>query len=388
VKGILLLPLVLISITSCLRLAAQDAQVGVSLPMEITADVLDTGRTQISDPNAASLTAGFRVLLMPQIKLGPHWYVYSALQVHSRPFFYQDAYDTERGIESDLLQMFMGYTRSWEGVSVNFKVGKLPSAFGTFPLRYDDQSNPLIDQPLPYTYLALRATPGHENYGLTPVTLYGLPAAEIGLSWRRLDSRFQLTNSSPYNPRSLFESDQHAQWTAGAGYSIRQGLRLGISAYRGPWLNDTFRSFVPVGSNLTDFPATGLGLEAEWARGPWSACGEWQRFVFDFPRFTTSPTPSFGYFELKRIINPRWYAAVRANYQTNNRPVIGNVKSATTFFPNRQAYELVVAFRPSRFQLLKIGYEWMKVEDRPGTHDNVFGIHFVTSINRLSKALK
>ncbi len=387
-KGTFILLLVLMSVTPCLKLAAQEAQVGVSLPIEITADVLNTGRTQIEEPSAGALSAGFRLLVMPQLKLGPHWYVYSALQVHSTPFFYQDAYDTERSIDSDLLQMFVGYARSWEGVSVNVKIGKLPSAFGAFPLRYDDQANPLIDQPLPYTYLALRAAPGRENYGLTPVTLYGLPAAEVNLSWRRLDSRFQLTNSSPYNPRSLLDSDQHAQWTAGAGYTIRQGLRLGMSAYRGPWLDDTFSSFIPAGVNLSDFPTTGLGVDVQWARGPWSAGGEWQRFVFDFPGFTKPPAPTFGYIELKRIINPRWYAAVRANYQTNNRPMFGAVQSATTFFPNRQAYELVVGFRPNRFQLLKIGYEWMKVEDRPGTNDNVFGVQLVTSINGLSKALK
>jgi len=47
-----------------------------------------------------------------------------------------------------------------------------------------------------------------------------------------------------------------------------------------------------------------------------------------------------------------------------------------------------VGFRPDRFQLLKVGYEWMDVDGQPGSHDNVFGIQFVTSITSLSKALK
>ena len=87
------------------------------------------------------------------------------------------------------------------------KMGKLASAFGAFPLHYDDVVNPLIDQPLPYTYLLLQpSSSGSQNYGFTPVTLYGLPAAEVDLSWHRLDTRFQVTNSSPYNPVGFFRS--------------------------------------------------------------------------------------------------------------------------------------------------------------------------------------
>jgi hypothetical protein len=379
-KAYFILNLLLLSATLSLRLAAQEAEIGVAVPLVITGGILETSRAESADPTAASLSAGFRVLVMPQLKLGPHWFAYSAVQVRSTPFFYQDAYNAERKIDTNLLQLFAGYTHSWTGTTLTIKVGKLSSAFGAFPLRYDDAVNPLNDQPLPYTYLALRTSAvGSKNYGLTPVTLYGLPAAEIDLSWRRLDGRFQLTNSSPYNPRSLSESGQYAQWTAGAGYTIRQGLRVGMSAYRGPWLDGSFEPLVPHGSSLSDYPANGLGVDVQWARGAWSVGGEWQRFAFSFPLSAKPSILSFGYVELKGVINPRWYAAFRANYQTD---------TPSTFFPNRQAYELAVGFRPNRLQLLKVGYEWMKVDGRPGSHDNVFGVQFVTSINGLSKALK
>ena len=377
--GIILNLLFLVAI-SHFPLFAQEADIGVAVPLVITGGLLQTNRAQITDPTAGSLTAGFRMLVMPQVKLGPHWFGYSALQVRSTPFFYQDAYDAERKIDADLLQLFAGYTHSWTGTTLTVKVGKLSSAFGSFPLRYDDAVNPLNDQPLPYTYLALRTSAaGSKNYGLTPVTLYGLPAAEIDLSWQRVDGRFQLTNSNPYNPRSLSESGQYAQWTAGAGYTIRQGLRVGVSAYRGPWLDANFQSFVPVGSSLGDYPASGLGVDVQWARGRWNVGGEWQRSAFSFPRSPAPTVLNFGYVELKGIITPRWYAAFRANTQTN---------TPSTFFPDRQAYELAVGFRPNRLQLLKVGYEWMKVDGRPGSHDNVFGVQLVTSINGLSKALK
>ena len=88
------------------------------------------------------------------------------------------------------------------------------------------------------------------------------------------------------------------------------------------------------------------------------------------------------------IINPRWYVAIRPNYQSDNHVVAGGVQSSTTVFPNRQYYEAAVGFRPDRFQLLKVGYEWTKVENGQVNHDNVFGIQFVTTFNGLSKALK
>ncbi|MGH9354009.1 MAG: hypothetical protein ACRD2G_17915, partial [Terriglobia bacterium] len=172
------------------------------------------------------------------------------------------------------------------------------------------------------------------------------------------------------------------------GYTVRQGFRVGMSAYRGPWLDNTLVSAFPQGLDATDFPATGLGVDVQWARGYWNASGEWDRFVFDYPNFTVAPTLSFGYAELKRIINPRWYAALRTGYQTDNHPVYWNVRSSTTFLPNRQAYEFAVGFRPNRLMLLKAGYEWVNVAGGPRGQDNVFGVQFITSINSLSKAFK
>ena len=61
------------------------------------------------------------------------------------------------------------------------------------------------------------------------------------------------------------------------------------------------------------------------------------------------PTLTFGYVELKMIIKPRWYAAFRPNFQTDNHLVFGGVQSPATVFPNRQYYEVAVGFRPDQF---------------------------------------
>ena len=102
----------------------------------------------------------------------------------------------------------------------------------------------------------------------------------------------------------------------------------------------------------------------------------------------SSPTLNFAYAELKVILHPRWYAAFRPNFQTDNHAVVGGVQSPKTVFPNRHYYEVAVGFRPDRFQLLKVGYEWAHVNDGQVNHNNVFAIQLVTSFNGLSKALK
>ena len=370
-------------------LNAQEAEVGMAIPITITGGAMDTGRVMADDPSAPWFTTGFRVLATPELKLGDHWYVYSAIQVNSTPFFYDEAYSADRELKVRMLQGFAGYTRSWGKTSLSLRFGKLSSAFGSFPLRYNDTQNPLLDEPLPYAYLGLQPYgAGKESYGVTPVTLYGLPGAEVDLTWRRLDGRVQLTNSSPANPKGLFVSGQHPQWTAGAGYTIRQGFRVGVSAFRGPWLDNAAKSDLPWGSKITDFTASGLGIDAQWARGSWSASGEWDRFVCRYPDWWPPPAPSFGYVELKRILSPRWYVAFRPNYQANNHPLDSTEWNTPVPFPNRQAYEVAVGFRPDRLQLLKVGYEWMRVQGGPRAYDNVLGLQFVTSLNSISKAWK
>lgn len=368
------------------RLAAQEAQYGFAVPLQITGGLMETGRAEAYDSSGADWSVGFHLLAEPEVRLGAHWYAYSAIQVRSTPFFYQDAYSYDREIKTNLLQGFVGYTRSWGGVALNLKAGKLASAFGSFPLQYDDASNPLLDQPLPYLYLD--PARGIQGYSWAPVTLYGLPGAEADVSWRRLDGRFQLTNSSPYYPRSLFSSGQHAQWTAGAGYTIWQGFRVGFSAYRGAWLDDTLVSEYPPGTSAGNYPATGAGIDVQWARGYWSVRGEWDRFAFNYPEDDRPPRLSFGYAEAKRILSPRWYAAVRAGYQKNDYVIYDGAESASTYLPDRQVYEFAVGFRPNRLMLLKAGYEWVNVAGGPRAQDNVFGLQFITSINSIAKAFK
>lgn len=173
-------------------------------------------------PRSGSIEdAGFRLMLYPTWKLSRHWTLYGAWQLASRPYYYSE-FDTQgRGAQGNLAQGYLNYSQVWDDASVQVRAGELSSAFGSFPLHYDDRDNPLVDIPMQYAY-----------YGAV-ATLSALAGAEVDVTWKRLDARAQFVNSSPANPRSIFASEQYGSWAGGAGVTIVQGLRVGASGIAG-----------------------------------------------------------------------------------------------------------------------------------------------------------
>jgi hypothetical protein len=216
------------------------------------------------------------------------------------------------------------------------------------------------------------------------VTLYGIWGGEVAGWWRGLDARVQITNSSPANPQSLASADQHAQWTAGAGYTLTQGFRVGVSGFRGSWL-DGIPGAAGSGIGTSAPPATGLGADAEWAHGRWKMKAEWQRLAFPSPAAfqTAVPTASFAWVETRFIITPRLYAAARVGYQR-----LSGFGDASIYAPNLARYEAAVGFRPNRFQLVKVGYEWYQLGSTGADVDNVFGVQLVTALPAFTRALR
>jgi len=393
-------------------LAAQDANYGFSVPLTLSGGAMYTHRLQSGEPENLPGTAGFRVTAYPTLKLGSHWFAYAAVQLRLAPYFYYDAYEADHEFYSDVLQVFLGYSFRVGDASVVVKAGRLSSAFGSFPLRYDDAENPLLDQPLPYvTQLPLSAsqlpcgaggfagggyraglstcaaTAGQQD-GLTPVTLYGLYGVEADYSAHRLDGRIQVTSGSPANAQKVAQAGQYAQWTLGGGYTIRQGFRVGVSGFRGPYLNEVLAPLLPLGTTPRDFPASGVGVDVQWARGRWSATGEWQRFGFDIPNFTRSPRLTTGYGEVKSVLTPRFYLAGRVGWLKSGEVTDKWGGSADEFTSDMASYEIAGGCWLNRHQLLKLGYEWLHVEGQASTQNKVLGIQLVTSFNKLSWAFR
>jgi len=391
-------------------LRAQDSDFGISIPVTVSGGAMYTGRLQLEDPNTPPVTAGLRLMFYPTLKLGPHWFAYAALQARLTPYFYYDAYEPNHEWYLQAVQAFIGYALNGENKSLVIKAGRLSSAFGAFPLHYDDAENPLLDQPLSYIQtLTLRhdqipcgvrdlswqaygwvslgcgGVPGYAS-GLTPVTLYGLPGIQAEVSGYRLDGRLQVTSGSPANPLSLGHAGQYAQWTAGGGYTIRQGFRLGISGFRGPYLDPSVATLLPAGTAVRDFPASGIGADVQWARGRWSATGEWQRFRYDSPHFTVSPSVISTYGEVKSVLTPRLFVAGRVGWLKPGGATDTSGAFTSAFAPSVKSYEVGGGYWLNRHQLLKASYEWLRTEYGVGSSNNVTGFQLVTTFHAINWA--
>lgn len=305
-------------------LAAQEAASGFDLRMTLS------GGADYSTESSGE--GGYRAVLYPTWKLSSNWSVTGAYQVNSANFFVDAAAPADYKAKGFLLQGSLNYSLVRGNKSLVLRAGQLSSAFGSFLLRYDDAQNPLIALPAPY------------GYYYAPVSTLGVAGVQADVSWGKWDGRAQLANSSPSNPRGITSRDQYGNWAGGAGYSIRQGLRIGASAYYGPYLDRHSPFFFPGEASPARLRARAAGIDAQWAIGHWNVQGEWQKFNFPYvaiPEFREQA----GYFEVKRVLHPRWYVASRFN------------GISASFGGWQQILEAVAGYRPANNTLLKFGYQ-------------------------------
>jgi hypothetical protein len=228
-----------------------------------------------------------------------------------------------------------------------------------------------------------------------PVTLYGLPAVEVQLALARIDVRAQITNSSPANPQGLESNSQFGQWTIGAGYTFAEGLHVGMSGFKEAYLDRTVAPALPLGTGLQSFPATGIGVDAQWSRSAWSAESEWQHFHFALPDFGISLSETVAYAQVKRILSPRLCLAMRVNAQRFGRVEDRSLVSASQAAGPQEVYEIAAGYRLNRQQLLKVGANWSNrdawsVADWrwPQSEGYGFELQLVTTFTPFSKAFR
>ncbi len=338
-------------------LFAQEASSGFDFRESLSALGLDSNVLSAPPRSGSPFAAGFRSVTYPTWKINPNWGVTGALQFVTRPYFYEDFDTAGYGAKGYILQSTLNYSRLSDKGSLLFRAGVLSTAFGSFLLRYDDADNPLVDMPPQY------------GYYYSPVSTSGLPGAQIDATRGKWDGRLQFANSSPANPRSLFAHDQYGNWAGGAGYTIRQGFRVGVDAYRGPYLDRQSPYFFWGEKNPSTLPATGLGVDAGWAHGHTSVQLEEDHFVMPY---TVIPTfrESAGYIELKQVLTPRWYLAFRPGY------------TAASAGGDVRCWEMAAGFRPNRFQLIKVDYEIEHYTQGAPTNQSTLAVQWVTTFHR------
>ena len=239
-----------------ISLWAQEARSGFDLGATLSTGADYSHQLEGEPRDGGPLTGGFRAVLYPTWKLSEHWAITGAVQVSSRPYFFDQFSTQGYGVKADLLQANLSYSRFWKRASVVVRLGQMPTAFGSFLLRYDDAVNPLIGVPMAY---------GYYDAGVTEL---GLAGAQADVTLGKLDMRVQFVNSSPGNRRSLADRDQYGNWAGGVGYTIRQGFRVGASTYYGPYLDRNFAFYFPGEAKPRDRPASAYGISRAWTSLP------------------------------------------------------------------------------------------------------------------------
>lgn len=336
---------------------AQEANGGVDFRATLTAQAVSSNELTDAPRSGSPMIAGLRSVVYPTIKFNGHWLVTGALQLVTRPYFYEDLSTTGYGAKGSVLQAMLNYSRVTQKGSILLRAGQMPTAFGSFLLRYDDADNALVDLPAEY------------GYYYSPVSILGVAGAQIDATRGRFDGRIQFANSSPANARSIFARDQYGNWAGGGGFTIRQGLRIGASVYRGPYLDRKYAYYFPGEVNPSKLPAHAIGLDGNWAHRHTIAFVEVQRFVMPYtviPDFRESA----GYAEMRQVLAPRWFVAGRYSLTSSNATGRTN------------GFETAAGYRPDRFQLLKVGYEFKHYSANGEHDDHAVGIQFITTFHK------
>jgi hypothetical protein len=324
----------------------QEANSGFDLRATFSAAAFDSGELTDAPRNGSPVDAGFRAVFYPTLKIDEHWTVTAAWQAISRPYFYETYSTQGRGVKTDILNATVNYAHAAGRGLITVRAGEMPTAFGSFALRYDDMENPLFDKPLEY------------GYYYSPVSIFAVAGVQVDASRGKWDTRAQFANSSPWEPRGLTERHQYGNWAGGAGYTVRQGFRIGASAFYGR-------------ANRVTPGARGIGADIQFAHGHWYTTGEIQHFVLPWKSVPTGRTQA-GYAEVKRVLTPRWYVAARTGYQHG-------------YTGRLDSFEFAAGFRPGANQLVKVDYE---LDRENGETGGTLAVQFVTSVHPLSVAFR
>ena len=344
-----------------IHLAAQEAgsgTPGIDISATISGEAIYANQLTQSPRDGTPQDAAFRAVVYPFVRLDEHWTVEGAVQVSSNPYFTEDFTTPGHGVRIRILRANIGYSRSWKTGSIAIHAGQLGSAIGSFNLRYDDAVNPLIDMPILYGYW-------------TKITTMGIAGVQTDLALGKWDARVQFVNSSMMDPRSIFDRDQYGNWAGGAGYTIFQGLRIGASGSRGPYLNRQWPNFFPGEANPNRLPGSNVGTELQFARGHWNVEAEWDWMVMPYHVIPFTRREG-AYVEAKRVLTPRWYLAARDGYLSTNGDC-------------QQLFEMAAGFRPGAHELVKFGYE-VERDGKSGQVNRISMVQFVTTLHPISLA--
>jgi hypothetical protein len=184
--------------------------------------------------------------------------------------------------------------------ALEIDAGKMVHPVGAFGSRLLSTRNPLIGTPDAYI----------------PVYPLGLMASgERGM----FDYRAALVSLPPTHRDYVPDPDAAMRPTLGLGITPVVGLRVGVNATRGPYLNRDLTASQLNGRGWKSYDQRVLATDAQYGVSHFDLRGEYALTDFAVPR-NGRIAGQAGYVELRSTLSPRLFAAVRGEY--NEYPFI------------------------------------------------------------------
>ena len=237
--------------------------------------------------------------------------------------------------------------RPWTTRAIDIQAGRVPPTFGAFTRRTYASDNLLIGYPLAYQYLtslradalplnaneliAMRGRGWLSSYSIgNPAPDNGLPIAS-GFRWDTgvqvhaaadvVDATVSVTNGTLSNP--LFRDDNSGKQIAGR-VSVHprealQGLIVGMSAARGPFVSATAARGAVGDGHDGEFTQTAWGADIEYSRDYYlvraeTVFSEWRVPAVGAPIIDVPLRALATYVEGRYKIIPGLYAAARVDH--------------------------------------------------------------------------
>lgn len=255
------------------------------------------------------------------------------------------------------------------GPWVSMQVGLIPHPIGAWGERTYQMENPLIGTPLTYNYHSafvprrgdslrtvddLWATLDSRSNGGLPVIYDACwnTGAEFYGSRGKLDySVGVLTGSVSY--MTIQDQTGGVQPTLHLAYNFSPGLRLGGSAYYGPYLYEGgFNDSLPTGTSFSDYMNAGAGYELYFAHRLLEIHSEGFYAYWEHPYLSRLDVIS-GYAEGKYTVKAGWYVAGRVDWFLPGE-VTNSAGVSSGWDYDLMRYEFGLGFKPNRATVMKL----------------------------------
>jgi hypothetical protein len=241
---------------------------------------------------------------------------------------------------------------------LTFEGGKVRQIVGTFSSRQLSFRNPLIGMPDGYA------------------TTYPF-GARIDGSIHMVDYRVGVVSLPLYRPGYSPDPSAALRPAIGAGLTPTVGMRVGVSATAGPYLNHDLSASQLRGQDWKSYKQRVVAGDAQISRGYFEGNAEVTYSNYDVPGRSTPIDGVSFYLEPKYTFTPRFFMAAR--YERNDYPFILPV-SQTIWAANRvilSDVEIGAGFRATASTLLKLSIRadhWTPNVNPQAPHDNGYAV--------------